>query len=230
MEPQFLSRTQTIAKKASSVHFIAEADEHGLFEIRFHRLATLGDRENSDTFPSKQVAIDVAAETDTQRQVLQVEAIELFQRFASCSFYYNEVNKSTYNVCPAFYKYKIQPFQWLFESPKGNESDGSDSFETDYDSDFGGGSSNRSQNEQRNNLEAQLSYHGEQLKQKGTTLRRMDTHMESDLNKDYNQDIAEEKKQLNEWKKLSRARRLMRVYEVEEHMGDEFMEELSRLH
>ena len=39
----------------------------------------------------------------------------LFERFASCSYYYNEVNKITYNVCPAFYKFKIQPFQWLLD-------------------------------------------------------------------------------------------------------------------
>ena len=29
---------------------------------------------------------------------------------------------------------------------------------------------------------------------------------------------------------MTEARRIMRVFEVEEHMGSEFMEELSRLH
>jgi len=33
-----------------------------------------------------------------------------------------------------------------------------------------------------------------------------------------------------EWKNVADARRIMRVFEVEEHMGSEFMEELSRLH
>ena len=62
VEPQFILKSSTQSKKASSVHFIAEADNHGLFEIRFHRLTHVGDRENSDTFASKQIAIDRAME------------------------------------------------------------------------------------------------------------------------------------------------------------------------
>ena len=38
------------------------------------------------------------------------EAAMFFEKFASVSIYYNEVNKLCYNVCPAFYKFKIQPF------------------------------------------------------------------------------------------------------------------------
>ena len=97
----------------------------------------MGDRENSDTFPSKQIAVDKVIETETQKQVVATEAIELFQRFASCSFYYNEVNKVCFNICPAFYKFKIQPFQWLFDSQKaqsgqGTGDDSCSSMETDY--------------------------------------------------------------------------------------------------
>ena len=51
-------KLSTNAQKASSVHFIAEADSHGLFEVRFHRMAHLGDRETSDTFPAKQIEVD----------------------------------------------------------------------------------------------------------------------------------------------------------------------------
>ena len=58
LEPQFILKSSTAGKKASSVHYIAEADNHGLFEVRFHRLTHVGDRENSDTFASKQIAID----------------------------------------------------------------------------------------------------------------------------------------------------------------------------
>ena len=47
----------------------------------------------------------------------------LFERFASLSFYYNEVNKKYYNVCPAFYKFKIQPFQRLFDQLDQAEAD-----------------------------------------------------------------------------------------------------------
>ena len=53
IEPQFILKAGKAVNKVSSVHYIAEADDHGLFEIRFHRLAHCNDRENSDTFPSK---------------------------------------------------------------------------------------------------------------------------------------------------------------------------------
>lgn len=107
--PQFMLKvSSTAGQKTCSVHYIAEADNHGLFEIRFHRLAHLGDRENSDTFPIKQIEVDEALNGENGiKDVVAKEAMILFQRFASCSFYYNEVNKMSYNVCPAFYKFKI---------------------------------------------------------------------------------------------------------------------------
>jgi len=60
----------------------------------------------------------------------------LFQRFASCSYYYNEVNKVAYNVCPAFYKFKIHPFQWLFDQIDYQDDNYSeDSLVTDFEFD-----------------------------------------------------------------------------------------------
>ena len=70
-------------------------------------MSHMGDRESSDTFPSKQIAVDKAIDTQNYREVLTTEAMLLFERFASTSFYYNEVSKMSYNVCPAFYKFKI---------------------------------------------------------------------------------------------------------------------------
>ena len=60
------------------MHFIAEADSHGLFEIRFHRLSHLGDRENSDTFPTKQIEVDKASIEHGYTQVVAKEAMLLF--------------------------------------------------------------------------------------------------------------------------------------------------------
>ena len=121
--------------KVCSVSYVAEADDHGLFEIRFHRLAHCDDRENSDTFPSKQIIVDQVIESDRRAQVVASEAMCLFERFASCSYYYNEVNKLSFNLCPAFYKFKIAPFQWLFdqiESAEGNSDSDQSSLYTDY--------------------------------------------------------------------------------------------------
>jgi hypothetical protein len=115
LEPQMLLKTNSAGKRASSVAYVAEADSHGLFEIRFHRLAHMGDRENSDDFPAKQIRYDMALDSQGFSGAVTTEAMLLFERFASLSFYYNEVNKLSYNVCPAFYKFKIQPFEWLFE-------------------------------------------------------------------------------------------------------------------
>ena len=41
----------SLGKKTAAVAYVAEADNYGLFEVRFHRLAHVGDRENSDDFP-----------------------------------------------------------------------------------------------------------------------------------------------------------------------------------
>ena len=57
--------------------------------------------------------------------------MHLFERFASLSFYYNEVNKLSYNVCPAFYKFKIQPFEYLFDHANMDLIDDNSSLVTD---------------------------------------------------------------------------------------------------
>ena len=82
-----------------AVHYVAESDNHGIFEIRFHRLAHLGDSSSSDlkTHMNRLPGSSPAAR----------EAALFFEKFASLSTYYNEVNKICYNMCPAFYKFKI---------------------------------------------------------------------------------------------------------------------------
>lgn len=75
----------------------------------------------------------MAVESMSVRESIQTEALLLFERFASLSFYYNEVNKLCYNVCPAFYKFKIKPFDSLFENGGNGRDDDSEvsSFVTD---------------------------------------------------------------------------------------------------
>ena len=89
------------------MHYIAEADNHGLFEVRFYRLDHLNDRSGLDYRTRTR---ELPGNTAAAR-----EAALYFEKFASLSTYYNEVNKICYNVCPAFYKFKIAPFQSLFE-------------------------------------------------------------------------------------------------------------------
>ena len=42
---------------------------------------------------------------------LSIEKLRLryFTKFEALNFYYNEVNKYYYNMCPAFYRFKICP-------------------------------------------------------------------------------------------------------------------------
>ena len=44
------------------------------------------------------------------------------------------------------------------------------------------------------------------------------------------QELRQQRQDIKDWRKARRPRRIHRAYEVEEHMGSEFMEELSRLH
>ena len=44
----------------------------------------------------------------------------------------------SYNVCPAFYKFKIQPFEALFEEGDGSDSDSSLETDTLFASTVGG--------------------------------------------------------------------------------------------
>ena len=76
----------------------------------------------------KQVKFDEVMDTGVDIvKAASEEAMMLFERFASLSFYYNEVNKKYYNVCPAFYKFKIQPFERLFEQLQERADDDDES-------------------------------------------------------------------------------------------------------
>ena len=44
------------------------------------------------------------------------------------------------------------------------------------------------------------------------------------------QELRQQRREHKDWCKARHPRKIHRVYEVEEHMGSEFMEELSRLH
>ena len=139
----------------------------------------------------------------------------------------------SYNVCPAFYKFKIQPFHWLFDQIKNSNGEGgqddeqssliTDIFlddETTVVSDWDA---------------TEVKVHPEDtnasLNQSATGVLRMGTtqHLDNEERKTRvnKVKIAQMEK---EWKEIKTARRIMRVFEVEEHMGNEFMEELSRLH
>lgn len=87
-------------KGSNAVHSVVESEGHGLFEIRYTRLPHTGDLYNISVEPSK----------------LNVEKLKLryFTKFESLNLYYNEVNKHYYNICPAFYRFKISP---LIPSP-----------------------------------------------------------------------------------------------------------------
>ena len=61
--------------------------------------------------------------------------------------------------------------------------------------------------------------------------RRQTTNYLDDVEKNERvQAIREQRRLEKQWRETLTAKRIMRVYEVEEHMGSEFMEELSRLH
>ena len=77
------------------MHTLVESEQHGLFEIRFTRLPHKGDCYNLGVDPSK----------------LSIEKLKLryFTKFEALNLYYNEVNKYYYNVCPAFYRFKVCP-------------------------------------------------------------------------------------------------------------------------
>lgn len=77
------------------MHTVAESEAHGLYEIRFTRLPNKGDFYNLAYEPQK----------------INLEKLKLryFTKFQALNMYYCEVNKHLYNVCPAFYRYKISP-------------------------------------------------------------------------------------------------------------------------
>ena len=107
------------------------------------------------------------------------EAAMLWEKFASLSTYYNEVNKICYNVCPAFYKFKIAPFQALFSQADRVPYDIQVENVSDIDRE-------------------QSSARGGSMRSKSLGNVKPDT--------------------------------INRVYEVEEHMGGDFLDELSKMH
>ena len=74
-----------------------ESEKHGLFEIRHIRLPHKGDCYN--------LAVD-GNKIDIERL-----KIRYFTKFQALNFYYNEVNKYFYNICPAFYRFKLCPLE-----------------------------------------------------------------------------------------------------------------------
>ena len=66
-----------------------ESNKHGIYEMRFQRLPSLGDSELYDP---------------------KTDQLKLKQKFLDhcygLNLYYNEINKRYFNVCPAFYRFK----------------------------------------------------------------------------------------------------------------------------
>jgi len=104
LEPQFLMSFRSASENNPAVHYTVETNEHGLFEVRFHRLAHLNDQNKFELLRE-----------DASRITAKEEAMQFFEQFSSLSHYYNEVNKMSYNVCPAYYKFKIAPFNSLID-------------------------------------------------------------------------------------------------------------------
>ena len=74
-----LSSSRPDSGNANSVHFVAESDSHGLFEVRFHRLANVDHKHNFEDDHSKQDC----------RVSAYKEALKKFEQFASISMYYS---------------------------------------------------------------------------------------------------------------------------------------------
>jgi hypothetical protein len=89
---------------------MVETDTHGLFEVRFHRLAHQGDDN----------VFEHAAE-DGQINAFE-EACRMYEKFTSLGLYYSEANRISSDYCPAFYRFKIAPFQSVEDIPHRLES------------------------------------------------------------------------------------------------------------
>lgn len=82
-------------RHSTAVHAIVESESHGLYEMRFTRLPHRGDLYSLGVNPA---SID-----------MEKLRMRYFTKFQSLNIYYNEVNKHFYNICPAFYRFKICP-------------------------------------------------------------------------------------------------------------------------
>ena len=77
------------------MHFLVESEAHGLFEIRQQRLPHKGDIYSLGV--------------DPQRVDVSMLRMRYYTRYQLINYYYQEVNKKIYNICPGFYRFKISP-------------------------------------------------------------------------------------------------------------------------
>lgn len=92
-EPQYRLEFIPPDEKTPLITYTSTTENHGVFEVRFHHLPKVKDEKN----PGK--------------EKLEFEAvIQKFEQFSALSVFYAEVNKKFFNLCPAFYRFTIQPF------------------------------------------------------------------------------------------------------------------------
>ena len=85
------------ADTAQAVIYAVETDQHGLYEVRLHRLAHL-DNKNILEIVTKEGKISAFE-----------EASRLFEQFSSLELYYAQVCELSDTICPNYYRWKIHP-------------------------------------------------------------------------------------------------------------------------
>ena len=98
-EPQFLLKQQT----THSVSYAVESDSHGMYEVRIHKLAHLGEDNVFDLQTSDGT---ISRYEDAKR---------LFEQFSCLELYYGQVSKLSQKICPNYYRWKIQPLHSVTE-------------------------------------------------------------------------------------------------------------------
>ncbi len=83
-------------RDSSAVHYVVESEGHGMYEMRFHRLAHKND-------------LQIAMIVDPMHVNIDSEKLYYYTKFQVLNYYYNEVNKREYLICPSFYRFKICP-------------------------------------------------------------------------------------------------------------------------
>lgn len=92
-----LLQKTSLYETSLSIVYTVEAEKGGLFDIKLHKLAHLGDSNK------------YLQSANDSNEMAKEEALALFEQFTCLKFYYEEVNKSSLNICPSFYKFKITP-------------------------------------------------------------------------------------------------------------------------
>jgi hypothetical protein len=92
-----------LGEAAQAIIYTVEAETGGLYDIKLHRLAHRGD--TSKYFSCSHDSTCSARE----------EALALFEQFSSLKYYYGEVNKISFNICPSFYKFRIHPIDQVLK-------------------------------------------------------------------------------------------------------------------